>query len=135
MNFGNFSLNGGYTLSFRYNGSREWYVTNAGVNIQDQLINDKYVDIGRVSATPRKGKCFAVVDFNELVVSATDLAFDLTHDYPDYGVNVMTKLEAIAYLKDFTTCTETSPNVFELRASFTDPLTQTVTPAITINLN
>lgn len=108
MNFGDFTLNGGYSLSFRFNGSRNWYVQNAGVVIHDQMVNDKYIDTGAVSGTPRKDKCFAVIEFDETKITAADLAFDLTNDYSDYGVNVMDKVTAATFLRDFTTCPETA---------------------------
>lgn len=130
-----FSLNGGYTLSFRYNASRKWYVDNAGVKILDDMIEGKYVDIGKVSTIPRKDKCFCVVEFDETKTTAADLSFDLTNDYSDYAVKVMTKLEAIDFLRDYTNCTETSMNVFELRPAYTDPISNVTTPAYSVNLN
>lgn len=134
MNFWDFSLNGWYTLSFRYNGTRKWYVDNAWVKILDQIINPKYLEVWRVSLQQRKDKCFAIVEFDETKITSEDLSFDLTHDFADYGVNVLTKLDGATFLRDFTTCTEWTANIFTIRDESTDPITQAVIPAYILNL-
>lgn len=113
----------GYSLSIKYNGSRKWYVQNCGVNILDQLVTD-YVDTGRVSNNARKDKLFAVVEFDETMITAEDLAFDLMNDYKDYGVNVLSQENAKTFLRDFTNCEERTDGVtsqFTLRQESTDP--------------
>lgn len=136
LEYGNFSLNGGYTISFRYNASRKWYVENAGVNILDQLVTD-YVDIGKVSQEARKDKLFAVVEFDETKITASDLAFDLENDYKEYAIRVLTNSEAKEFIQDFTNCEEIvkwDMSNFILRPESTDELTWTTIEAYIITL-
>lgn len=146
MDYGNFTIGGkpdGYSLSFRYNASRKWYVENCGVNILDQLVND-YVDIGKVSGNARKDKLFAIVEFDETKIDSGDLAFDLENDYKDYGVRILPTIdttdaegniipsEAKTFLREFTNCPEEN-GVFTLRPELTNPTGDTI-PAYTITL-
>lgn len=135
LNLWDCSLNWWYTLAFRYNWSRKDYVDQCSVNIKDQIVqDDKYLDIWAVSEKPRLGKMFWVVEFDETKISAEDLWFDLVHDFPDYWVRILSKQEAIDFIRDFTTCLEDSL-VFTVRDETTEYMTQNVIPAVTINLN
>lgn len=134
IDYGDFKLGGGYSIAFRYNASRKWYVENCSVNILDKLITE-YVDIGRVSNDARKDKLFAVVEFDETMITGEDLAFDLMNDYKEYGVNILPMKdttdaqgniipsEAKTFLRDFTNCEEKTDGVtsqFTLRQESTD---------------
>lgn len=90
---------GRYTLSYMYNLDREWYVKN-GVQIKDlEVPDEKYLDSA-------KGKLFGWAEFDEAVVSSSDLAFDLDHCYVAYGVKILTNEEAKAFLRTYTDCVE-----------------------------
>lgn len=132
VDYGDFKLGGGYSLAFRYNACRKWYVDNCHVRVLDQLVTD-YVDIGRISGNPRKDKFFAVIEYDETRIDGQELSFDIENDYKDYGIKVLYGTEPAEFLRDFTTCPEDN-GTFILRQEYTDPITQEVTPAYTVTL-
>lgn len=101
------------------------------MNILDTILDGKYMNTGLVSGEQRKDKCLAVVEFDETEITADELAFDLTHDYPDYSIKVLTVNEAKTFLSDFTT-TSNGNGTFTLLDEI--DMMGTITPAYILTL-
>jgi len=100
----------GYSLSYLYNQDRSWYVENAWVNIQDCLINDY-----KNSSRWRK---FWLVEFDDTKISKEDLEYDLNR-YTQNAVVILTKEQAIQFIKDNTNLTELESWIFEIGSQVT----------------
>ncbi len=87
-----------YTLGFRFNSQRSWYIQNGVYTLLDTKLQN-YKDVSS-SGEARKDKLFGIIEYDETKIDPKDVAFDL-ECYTSHWVRVFTSEEAKAFLDSF----------------------------------
>lgn len=97
------SLNWQYTPSFEFLQSRQWYIDNCNITMDDLLLESKYTN--GTTENPRKDRCLSIVTYDETKISFEELAYDLENNINStFSTRVLNKEEAMQFLDDYTTC-------------------------------
>lgn len=97
------SLNWQYTPSFDFLQSRQWYVNNCWLTMDDLLLEGKYTN--GTTENPRKDRCLSIVTYDETKITFDEIAYDLENNInATYSTRVFNKEEAMQFLDDYTTC-------------------------------
>lgn len=139
INYPDFTMNGGYTITMDYNESRRSYKNNYWVNVLDQLPIE-YVDTGKINSENRDDWLFWVLEYDETKTSESklqEISADIVMHFSKYSPEFLTNEKSKTFLRDFTNCSEVinadSTSTFTLRPESTDTMGNT-TPAYTITL-
>lgn len=126
------SKNGTYYPSDDFLNTRQWYVDNAWLKFYDQMLDWKY--------THDKWTKLAVIEFDENVVSESDIAWDLEKNIDrTYSTVVLNHTQTMEFLDNNTNCVKVDnldwTYTYTLREEVTDETSTTPAYFVTIDTN